>query len=258
LFVPCLLAASLAAIGIRAERRLAHSNQWVSHTIEVRRELQELRAGLLQAESGQRGYVLTAQDGYLQAYRSSVDQLPGRLTRLRSLTADNPVQQGNLRDLDAGVAAKMDFMAEVVSREAAADHAGALALVNTNRGRESMDAIGATLSAMEREEARLLAIREARLRSSSRFNSGFLFGLVALNVVFAFVMLLVFRRLSRIQGLVTVCAWSRTVEYEGTWLSFEQYLRRRFNLDTSHGISPAEAEKAFGPSLQPNGATESS
>ncbi|MEO6738767.1 MAG: hypothetical protein ABIP20_00850 [Chthoniobacteraceae bacterium] len=55
----------------------------------------------------------------------------------------------------------------------------------------------------------------------------------------------------RVAGLVTVCAWSRTVEYKGEWLSFEEYLKRRFNLDTSHGISPAEAQKAFA-DLKPN------
>ena len=55
----------------------------------------------------------------------------------------------------------------------------------------------------------------------------------------------------RVAGLVTMCAWSRTVEYEGEWISFEEYLKRRFNLDTSHGISPAEAKKAFG-DLKPN------
>ncbi len=50
----------------------------------------------------------------------------------------------------------------------------------------------------------------------------------------------------RVAGLVTVCAWSRTVEYQGEWLSFEEYLKRRFDLDTNHGISPAQAQKAFG------------
>jgi hypothetical protein len=44
-------------------------------------------------------------------------------------------------------------------------------------------------------------------------------------------------------GLVTVCAWSRTIEYQGQWISFEEYLRRRFNIETSHGISPAEAKR---------------
>ncbi len=50
----------------------------------------------------------------------------------------------------------------------------------------------------------------------------------------------------RVNDLVTMCAWSRTVEYQGEWISFEEYLLRRFNINTSHGISPAEAEKAFG------------
>ena len=50
----------------------------------------------------------------------------------------------------------------------------------------------------------------------------------------------------RLADLVTMCAWSRTVEYQGEWISFEEYLKRRFNLDTSHGISPAESKKAFG------------
>jgi hypothetical protein len=52
---------------------------------------------------------------------------------------------------------------------------------------------------------------------------------------------------NRVNALVTVCAWSRTVEYEGKWISFEKYLLKRFNVSTTHGIFPAEAEKMFGP-----------
>ena len=49
----------------------------------------------------------------------------------------------------------------------------------------------------------------------------------------------------RVTTLVSVCAWSRTVEYQGEWISFEEYLLRRFNINTTHGISPAEAKKLF-------------
>jgi hypothetical protein len=49
----------------------------------------------------------------------------------------------------------------------------------------------------------------------------------------------------RVDSLVTICAWSHTVEYQGEWISFEEYLLRRFNVNTSHGISPAEKEKIF-------------
>lgn len=47
----------------------------------------------------------------------------------------------------------------------------------------------------------------------------------------------------RVSGFVKICAWSRTVEYEGQWISFEQYLKRRYNIDVTHSISPAEAQK---------------
>jgi len=47
----------------------------------------------------------------------------------------------------------------------------------------------------------------------------------------------------RLSGLVTLCAWSKTVEYQGEWISFEEYLKRRFSLMVTHGISPAEMAK---------------
>ncbi len=40
---------------------------------------------------------------------------------------------------------------------------------------------------------------------------------------------------------VTLCAWTRTVRYEGKWISVEAYLERRYGVITTHGISP-EAE----------------
>jgi hypothetical protein len=49
----------------------------------------------------------------------------------------------------------------------------------------------------------------------------------------------------KVSGLVTMCAWSRTIQYQGEWISFEDYLKRRFNVETSHGISPGEVGKAL-------------
>ncbi len=45
------------------------------------------------------------------------------------------------------------------------------------------------------------------------------------------------------EDLVTLCAWSKTVRYEGEWVPFERYLKRRFGLTTSHGISPQAIKK---------------
>ena len=48
---------------------------------------------------------------------------------------------------------------------------------------------------------------------------------------------------ARVETLVKICAWTRTVQYQGEWLSFEDYLRRRFNIEATHGMSPAETER---------------
>ena len=42
---------------------------------------------------------------------------------------------------------------------------------------------------------------------------------------------------------VVVCAWSNTVKYDGEWISFENYLKRRFGVTVTHGMSPDAAEK---------------
>jgi hypothetical protein len=50
-------------------------------------------------------------------------------------------------------------------------------------------------------------------------------------------------RLRRTEQFLHICAWSRTIEYQGEWLSIEAYLSRKFGFSISHGISPLEAKK---------------
>ncbi len=67
--------------------------------------------------------------------------------------------------------------------------------------------------------------------------------LVAMSVLCGLGIFYLLQRLSKVQPIVNMCAYSRTIEHDGEWLSFEQYLQRRFNIATSHGLSPAEFER---------------
>lgn len=44
-------------------------------------------------------------------------------------------------------------------------------------------------------------------------------------------------RVHRLERLVRMCAWTKRLELDGEWLSIEDFLRRRFGLDVTHGIS---------------------
>lgn len=52
---------------------------------------------------------------------------------------------------------------------------------------------------------------------------------------------LLFRRIREVENLITVCAWTRRVKWQGRWISFEEYLAKRFNLRCTHGISDEAA-----------------
>jgi hypothetical protein len=47
-----------------------------------------------------------------------------------------------------------------------------------------------------------------------------------------------FRRLRILEGFIQVCAWCRKVKAEDEWVSFEQYLKREHDMDSTHGICP--------------------
>jgi CHASE3 domain sensor protein len=246
LVVPCLLLSIPAVVAFRAQRELGESFRWVAHTIEVQRELETLESLLLEAESDQRGYLLSTHAHFLETHGAALGNIARQVALVRRLTADNPTQQENLALLAPLMAAKLDFMARTVALQMEGRREEMLALVETDRGKATMDAVRRRLDLMEAEEARLHAEREGHLATRAHSSTLLLSGLVVLNALFILAVFLLYRRLAKAQALVTICAWSRTVEHEGKWVSFEEYLRRRFSLDTSHGISPEEARKAFG------------
>lgn len=60
--------------------------------------------------------------------------------------------------------------------------------------------------------------------------------LVATAVIAA--TLWVFRRLRLLESFIQVCAWCRKVNLEDGWVSFEQYLKRAHDVQSTHGICP--------------------
>jgi PAS domain S-box-containing protein len=104
-------------------------------------ELAMLRSTLTDAETGQRGYLLTGREDYLQPYEAARARLNGELTTLEAslaLVDRAPAELGQLR---AMVTEKMSRMAQTIALRRAGDSAGALAVVNGGRGKALMDAI---------------------------------------------------------------------------------------------------------------------
>ena len=51
------------------------------------------------------------------------------------------------------------------------------------------------------------------------------------------------RRLHYLERFLRVCSWCRKVGHDDEWISFEEFVERKLNTQTSHGICPHCLEK---------------
>jgi CheY-like chemotaxis protein/signal transduction histidine kinase/CHASE3 domain sensor protein len=133
-----------------------------THTLEVMAQLESLQSSLKDAETGERGFLLTGDETYLDPYNRARAALPGQFTTVRSQTvASTPEQRQRLDTLEGLAAEKMTDMEETITLRRAGNGAAALALVRRNGGKATMDRIRAVVSDMETAERALLADRQA-------------------------------------------------------------------------------------------------
>jgi signal transduction histidine kinase/CHASE3 domain sensor protein len=152
----------LALVTYATIRRSRATTATVRHTDRVVLLIDRTLADLADAETGQRGYLLTGDSLYLAPYRLGASRFGADLARLRALTADNVRQQAHLRDVEALGAAKLAELARTVELFRAGNRQGALDLVRSGEGERLMERIRSVSAAMYAEEARLLRMREAR------------------------------------------------------------------------------------------------
>ncbi|MCP3100777.1 response regulator [Myxococcus sp. K15C18031901] len=165
-----LAAVAILAIAMLSYRSLqTHSSaaELVRHTMEVVERLKTLLSALKDAETGQRGFLLTGEATYLSPYSEASRSIPEQMTRLRGLVGDNalqtqridmltPLVQAKLVELDATISLKKDGKTDV-----------ALARVRSDEGIALMDRVRTLIEQMENEERRLLETRSEEFQRSA-------------------------------------------------------------------------------------------
>ncbi|MHC5721345.1 MAG: CHASE3 domain-containing protein, partial [Nostoc sp.] len=105
-----------------------------SHTLGVMDRLESLVSTLKDAETGQRGYLLTGNESYLEPYANARAAAPGELAALRKMLSDNPTQIERLDNVERLSADKFAELAETIALRRAGSAEAALAVVRTDRG----------------------------------------------------------------------------------------------------------------------------
>jgi methyl-accepting chemotaxis protein len=143
------------------------------HSYQVLQQAEVVSKLLADAETGQRGFLLTGAERYLQPYTAAIGALGSNFTRLADLIADNPRQQARLPALRDLARQKTEELAETIALRKEKGAEAALAVVLTDRGKNTMDEIRTLLDQFDVEENNLLAQRstEAARIAQLTFNS---------------------------------------------------------------------------------------
>jgi CheY-like chemotaxis protein/signal transduction histidine kinase/CHASE3 domain sensor protein len=129
----------------------------LTQTIEVLGRLESLLSTVIDAETGQRGFLLTGEESYLAPYTDAKDALPEEIKSMRALLVNRPEQRRRLDALESLANLKMAELDSTITLRRAGKPDAALAVVRTDRGKIYMDRIRAAASEMEAAERQLLA-----------------------------------------------------------------------------------------------------
>ncbi len=186
------LIALSAELAYRNTTRLAEDARSVVLTLEVLDALGDMLNSTVDAETGERGYVITGLPNYLEPYHRAVSIIGRDLERVSGLIPEDSAQQARLSRLREGLAKKLAIMEEKIRLRDRAGFEEARRLMLTNRGKEAMDEIRAVVDEMKGEERRLLAENQDRSARSLdiAIATGLLTAALGLGIVVAFTFLL--------------------------------------------------------------------
>jgi CHASE3 domain sensor protein len=160
----------IAAIGASAyvsTQRLLEANRWVTHTHEVIEGLEHALSVLKDAETGQRGFVLTGEEPYLEPYNAATGRIQHDIDALVALTRDNPAQQESLRQVKELSDAKLLELRETIQLRRQSGLEAALEVVRSDRGKTIMDKLRSVVATMTNREQQLLEERSDAANTSA-------------------------------------------------------------------------------------------
>ena len=173
------------AIAVYAElgyRRLEQANRQMAAALEMQSTLHETLALIVDAETGQRGYLLTGKDEYLAPYTSAIPKVDGAFNRLREALVQNgtSAQRDALGRLNNLVGKKLSELEAAIALYKKDGAQAAQALLDTGIGRRAMDDIRAEVDAMAGTHRRQLE------EATNRWSADIAFARLGMQLMTAF------------------------------------------------------------------------
>jgi len=161
---------------------LLKSAALVDHSHLVVKKLESTISTMKDAETGQRGFLLTGNEEFLQPYNGSYQKAIGLASQVQRLTVDNPQQQNNLQVIKAALLKELNSLQELIGKKRTGKPVDES---DFKAGKQSMDALRKAVDRAETDENRLLTMRLDRLRRDTFVTGGILIAALSLAIAVA-------------------------------------------------------------------------
>ena len=144
----------------------------VTQTLQILEGLQSLHSSLKDAETGQRGFLLSNEERYLEPYVAARAAVPSEFTTLRKLMSDSGAEQlQRLETLERIATTKLEELEQTIQLSRAGEEAMAIAIVRSDRGKNAMDQVRSIIGEMKATEDGLLAARQQEWQDAVTLSS---------------------------------------------------------------------------------------
>jgi hypothetical protein len=182
------------------------------------------------AKAALRQYEITQRLEDKEAFLAACDTMAARVSHLRQAEHISEEQSDQIVDLCVSIRQQLSRLEGTPA--------------------DRMSEAGATLDRIRRvilgfgmEELRTQDNRLADQAQTATMNRRMTVGMAGIEILLVAGIIFLIVRLTRLEQLATVCAWSHRLLYEGKWVSLERYLELRFGIRASDGITTEQAAK---------------
>lgn len=183
LAISIFLLISAAGISYRQIRTLRETQESVVRSYKIFIELEQLKSYAADAETGQRGFLLTGDSIFLHPYYEALEKIKWSFARLSVLTEDDYSQNRSLDTLVYLINQRLKFLENVMSSRRLDIQASDTLRKLLTRGREMMSASLEQIDKMVFNELQILKQKESQHQADDRFSPGLILLVVLISIV---------------------------------------------------------------------------
>src|SRR5688572_7838567 len=186
LWLPLVVAAvvSLAILGVAelSQRMFAGAQAGIGNGLMMRAKLLQLEKTVLEAETAQRGYLLSRNPAYLEPFQRSVEAIRTQQRELLDIAFQDKPVRDRLQELSGLIALKLSEMERNIKVASAEEFERTLAVLDSDEGRQLMEKIRKGFNELNAIVSQQMEANTARWQESMEASRSGIITAVGLNV----------------------------------------------------------------------------